>query len=281
MTVKNRRVFELRLGKVGLIVFISGMSVMLFSMFLLGIIVGKHMEAYPERYSSGMAELIRDRLLAAVSKQEKGASPSEDEEKENAQAGGGADFGLTFYDTLGGKRGGAAAGVQTGTAIHKPSDSPAERTSQSGSPGETGSPLAMRGGMMGETAPPIPAGKGEETKLNPPPRRTTARENGMRNPQAGETKHQGKGRFEVQVAAYREKSQAEQLVKKIAAIGYSPRVVMKEIPEKGRWFRVIVGGFESRGAAQEAAGKMTGNIRGLNFVIRSSDGDSNGGGVRQ
>ena len=63
MTAKNRRVFELRLGKVGLIVFISGMSVMLFSMFLLGIIVGKHMEAYPERYSSGITDLIRDGLV--------------------------------------------------------------------------------------------------------------------------------------------------------------------------------------------------------------------------
>lgn len=280
MTVKNRRVFELRLGKVGLIVFISGMSVMLFSMFLLGIIVGKHMEAYPEQYSSGMAELIRDRILAAVSKQEKGASLAEDEEK-NGPAGGGADFGLTFYDTLGGKKGGAAAGVQTGAAIHKPSDTPVKQPSPSGSVAETRSPLAMRGETMGETAPPVPAGEGEGAKPNPRPGGTTARENGMRNPPAGETKLQGKGRFEVQVAAYREKSQAEQLAKKIAAIGFSPRVVMKELPEKGRWFRVIVGGFESRGAAQEAAGKMTGKIRGLKFVIRSSDGDGNGGGARQ
>ena len=111
MTAKNRRVFELRLGKVGLIVFISGMSVMLFSMFLLGIIVGKHMEAYPERYSSGITELIRDRLVRAVSKQEKVTVSAADQDKKDAPAGGGADFGLTFYDTLGGKKGGAAAGV--------------------------------------------------------------------------------------------------------------------------------------------------------------------------
>ena len=89
MTVKNRRVFELRLGKVGLIVFISGMSVMLFSMFLLGIIVGKHMEAYPEQYSSGITELIRDRLLAVVSKQETVASPVADQGKKDTPAGGG------------------------------------------------------------------------------------------------------------------------------------------------------------------------------------------------
>jgi len=103
----------------------------------------------------------------------------------------------------------------------------------------------------------------------------------MRKPPAGETEHRGSGRFEVQVAAYREKAQAEQMVKKMAAMGFSPRVVMKDLPGKGRWFRVIVSGFESRGTAQEAAGKMTAKIRGLKFVIRSSDGDGKGGGVRQ
>ena len=82
--------------------------------------------------------------------------------------------------------------------------------------------------------------------MNPPPGGTPAGEDGMRKPPAGETELQGKGRFEVQVAAYRERSQAERLVKKIAAQGFSPRVVMKELPGKGRWFRVIVGGFESR-----------------------------------
>jgi cell division protein FtsN len=79
------------------------------------------------------------------------------------------------------------------------------------------------------------------------------------------------------VAAYRERSQAEQLVKKIAAMGFSPRIMMKELPGKGRWFRVIVGGFETRGTAQEAAEQMTGKINGLKFVIRSSDRDDNGG----
>jgi cell division protein FtsN len=266
MTVKNRRAFELRLGKVGLIMFISGMSVLLFSMFLLGIIVGKHMEAYPDRYSSGISELIRDRLHAVVSRQEKAASPAADQGKKDAPAGGGADFGLTFYDTLGGKKGGAITGVQTGGAKYKPSDIPAEQVSRTGSAMESGSPAAMQGRTMGDTTHPasVPGG-------------TPAREGGIRKPPAGETELQGKVRFEVQVAAYRERLQAEQLVKKIAAMGFSPQVLMKELPGKGRWFRVIVGGFESRGTAQEAAEQMTGKINGLKFVIRSSDRDDNGG----
>ncbi len=277
MTVKNRRVFELRLGKVGLIVFISGMSVMLFSMFLLGIIIGKHMEAYPERYSSGITDLIRDGLLAAMSKQEKVALPAADQDKKNAPAGEGADFGLTFYDTLGGKKGGAVAGARTGEAKYKPSDIPAEQVSPAGGATETGSSMARYGGTTGETASPVPVGEGEGTRVNPPLGRTTARDGGRQKRPEGETELQVKGRFEVQVAAYRERSQAEQLVKKIAGMGFSPRVVMKELPGKGRWFRVIVGSFESRSTAQEAAEQMTGKISGLKFVIRSSDRGGNGG----
>jgi cell division protein FtsN len=60
-------------------------------------------------------------------------------------------------------------------------------------------------------------------------------------------------------------------------LGFSPRVVMKEIPEKGMWFRVIVGGFESRERAQEAADKMTEKVRGLKCVIRPSGESGNGG----
>jgi cell division septation protein DedD len=277
MTAKNRRVFELRLGKVGLIVFISGMSVMLFSMFLLGIIVGKHMEAYPERYSSGITDLIRDGLVSAVSKQEKVAVSAADQEKKDAPAGGGADFGLTFYNTLGGKKGGAAAGSHAGATKYKPSGIPAEQASPAGSAAETGSPVAVHGGTRDETASLVPVGEGEGTRMNPPPGGTPAGEGTMRKPPTGETELQGKGRFEVQVAAYRERSQAEHLVKRIAAQGFSPRVVMKELPGKGRWFRVIVGGFESRSAAQQAAEQITGKINGLKFVIRSSDRDGDGG----
>ncbi|MEK7826928.1 MAG: hypothetical protein AAB299_04195, partial [Thermodesulfobacteriota bacterium] len=81
MAAKNRRAFELRLGKLGLILFIGGISLLLFSMFLLGILVGKHMEAYPERYSAGMAELIYDRLFASAPQRERAPPPAESSAK--------------------------------------------------------------------------------------------------------------------------------------------------------------------------------------------------------
>ena len=52
------------------------------------------------------------------------------------------------------------------------------------------------------------------------------------------------------------------MVQKFETLGFSPQVVMKELPGKGRWFRVIVGGFENREKAQEAADKLAGKVRG-------------------
>lgn len=240
--MKNRRVFELRLGKVGLTLFISGMSLLLFSVFLLGIVIGKQMEAYPERYSSGIPELIRDSLMAAVSRQGKNAPPAVNQEKQADQTSGGTDFGLTFYDTLGGKKGGAVTGAQAGSSKHRSSE-------------ETPSSATVTGAAKRETVLPGSGGDAGAKKLTPP---------------AEEAGPPGRGSFEVQLAAYRERPQAEELTKKFAGSGFTPRVVMKDLPGKGRWFRVIVGGFESRQTAQDAADQMTGKVRGLKCVIRSS-----------
>ena len=114
MALKNRRIFELKLGKLGLLLFICGMSLLLFSSFLIGVVVGKHMEAYPERYSSGLTELIRDRLLAVPTVA--GGKDAQEVREEK--------FGLTFYDTLGGDKGAAAVGSRIGDAKNKNSEAP-------------------------------------------------------------------------------------------------------------------------------------------------------------
>ena len=85
----------------------------------------------------------------------------------------------------------------------------------------------------------------------------------------------GKGRFEIQVAAYQDNRKAEQTMGKLSPLGFASRVVMKDLPGKGRWFRVIVGGFENREKAKAAADQIAGKIRGVKCVIRSSG--KNGG----
>jgi hypothetical protein len=51
--------------------------------------------------------------------------------------------------------------------------------------------------------------------------------------------------------------------------------MMKDLPGKGIWFRVIVAGFESKEKAKEIAGQMAGQIRGLNWLIRASGNNGN------
>lgn len=274
---KNRRVFELRLGKLGLILFIMGMSFLLFSGFLIGVVVGKHMEAYPEQYAFGMMELIRDRLIAASPKSADKETPEVEEEK----------FNLTFYETLGKKKGGTPSQNRSGDTKNKTPDSSAGQVAPSNGTPRKEPPVASSGDAASQTtlpAPPREGGQNRQTQMKEGPAEAT----GMKNPsvpaatapKAKTSPPAGKGRFEIQAAAYREKRQAEQMVKRFTAMGFSSRVVMKDLREKGRWFRVIVDGFESREKAQEASDRIVANIRGLKCIIRASgsSGNENGNG---
>lgn len=268
MALKNRRLFELRLGKLGLILFIVGMSFLLFSGFLIGVVVGKHMEAYPEQYAFGMMGLIRDRLIAASPKAAKKDAEDVEEEK----------FNLTFYDTLGGKKEGTAPGSRGGDAKIKTPDAPA---GQAAPPAKTlgkEAPVVSPADGVSQTSPPPPAGESGQ-KRQPPLAEEPAGSTGMQNPSAPQTTASpqvktappaGDGRFEIQVAAYRDERQAQRMVKRFAALGFSPHVVMKDLSEKGIWFRVIVGGFESREKAQEGSERIVAKFRGIKCVIRPS-----------
>jgi cell division protein FtsN len=267
MALKNRRIFELRLGKLGLLLFISGMSLLLFSSFLVGVIVGKHMEAYPERYSSGLTELIRDRMLTPVPKVGVKEAKEVGDEK----------FDLTFYETLGGDKGANAVGIRDSDAKNKNSEMPAGQIA----PPVNQPEKEVSAPISGEAESKALASPSRENSLQKQPSLAVgpAKDFGVQKPsvppvpstQKAKTATQAEtGRFEIQAAAYREKQQAEQLVKRLKTFGFSPHVVMKDLPGKGIWFRVIVDGFESRERAKEIAGQLTGKIRGLNCVIRAS-----------
>jgi len=260
MASKNRRIFELRLGKLGLLLFICGMSLLLFSSFLIGVVIGKHMEAYPERYSSGLTELIRDRLLMARTKAgEKGAQEVKEEK-----------FGLTFYETLGGDKGAATVGGRNGEVKDKKSEDPAGQIAPSAALPETKRPAPIPDDAVSKARSAAPPDDGGPVKQAPSEERTAGEAGLLKS-----SDQPGRGRFEIQAAAYREKQQAEQLVKKLKNLGFSPHIVMKELSHKGTWFRVIVPGFESREKAKETAGEMAGKIRGLNCVIRTSGNSGN------
>jgi cell division septation protein DedD len=272
MTVKNRRVFELRLGKVGLVLFISGVSLLLFSFFMLGVVVGKHMEAYPERYAAGILELIREHLLAAAPQEDKRVSLVADPRNGDGLAAG-TETGAPSSDLPTGDKE-PAVYPPGGTADHKLPEAPPGRATSQRDIAVAERSVAKPVGEATEKTPHLSAGEGESKKTALPPEKANGKEGGMRKPPAGEMIKPGRGLFEVQVGAYRERRQAEQLINKFSGLGFTYRVVMKDLPGKGRWYRVIAGGFETREEARGAADRMAEKVGGLRCIIRSTAGEN-------
>jgi len=274
MAAKNRRMFELRLGKLGLALFVGGMSLLLCSMFVLGIVVGKQMEAYPERFSTGVAELIRDRLFSTPPQAAR-TSSSLEVAKRDVPAGGEESVPV---DVPGGKKEGAVSGKAADALKVDPEASVPEAV-PAGKTAIPGAPLGPAAGAGSLAAPPAATGAVKPNRL--PEKKTVESGAGLQAPvkadaAANSQPSPGEGSFEIQVAAYQDRPKAEQAVDKLKPLGYLPRIVQKDLPGKGVWFRVIVGGFESREKAQVAADLIAGKVRGVKCVIRPSR--KNGGG---
>lgn len=58
-------------------------------------------------------------------------------------------------------------------------------------------------------------------------------------------------KFTIQVASFQETTRAEKVSTGLKEKGYQPVISAKELPEKGTWYRVFVGDFDSEEAAKE------------------------------
>jgi cell division protein FtsN len=234
MASKNRRMFELRLGKLGLVLFVGVMSVLLCSMFLLGIFVGKQIEAYPERFSPGVVAFLQANLL-----------PSRSEKV------------VPLMETV--RREPAAAAEEA-----PPAELPGGKKEEAPAPGAA-SPKDQPEPLVPQAVPAVkPPAAGPVVG---------AAAGAAGTAQAGTADGQGspaEGLFEVQVAAYQEQRKAEQMMGKLKPLGFAPRTVEKELPGKGVWYRVVIGGFETREKAKAAADSIAGKLRGVKCVIRSA-----------
>jgi DedD protein len=257
MATKNRRAFELKLGKLGITLFVSGMSLLLFIVFLLGVVAGKHMEAYPERYSGGFTNLVHQRFswLAPQKEEPPQAEPganSDDPTQEEA-------FDLTFYKTLGEKkdknRNAAGEGINDNRASKK--------TAVPAATVKAEPDLHQNNASAGRKS---TGSVSEQPEAKPPV--------SMPHESVGDAGMAAKkGCFEVQAAAYRDVRQAEKVINKLKHLGLTPKIVPKDIPNKGRWFRVIAGNFASRKDAEAASLKIAGKITGVKCVIRYNKGN--------
>ena len=231
MKAKNVRTFELKLGKRALIVFILGISFLLFGVFLLGVSVGKIMDAYPEKVAQGVPHVIMDYL--GWSSKQTGADVAVNEAPKETAAAGDDKMDLTFYDTL---------------ARKKKSENIIDKK-------ETGeAPVTVH-------RTPPPAVKPEQESQQKP-------SSAIINGQPPVKPSPSKVKYQIQVVSLKQKEKADQLRKKLVKLGYSPHIVTAELKGRGKWFRVVLDGFESQEQAQGVASSVSKKVGNVSCVVR-------------
>ncbi len=273
MAIKNIRSFEFKLGKLGLILLITGMGILVFGAFVLGVSVGKDIDTYPDKIVRGIPRLITEGI-GLLSSKGKSAGDSKAQDK--------ASLDLTFYDTLT-KKGTAATELivqenkdETSTpaviVAPAPPAVPATPSLPSAAPvaPNTNLPPAAPGT---KSMPTVPTAKDVPPKpVNTMPAVTPPKA----KVGAAEPKYQGAGiatsaYFSIQVVSYDERAKANQLQKKLQGMGYKAEVSEMDISGKGKWYRVMVNNYQTRKEAEIAADNIKKKVSGLNCIIRQGD----------
>jgi len=221
MVTRNPKNFEFKLGKQGFLLFVGGMSLLLFAVFIIGVMVGVHIDAYPEKIAQSIPAIIRRQLSHPAATTSKVATVREEakappvSEENNVVAPLPDPF--VAKDDLPAGTAGAEEKKARVTVPTDPGD--AARTLQT--PAAADTPL----------------------------------------PEAG-------GKYSVQVGSFKSQKVAKRFCSKITPLGFKPRVAMVELPNKGKWFRVIVEGFATHDEARQAADILAKNIKGVNGIVR-------------
>ncbi len=244
MATNNRRPFEVKLGKLGIVLFVSGMSLFMFVVFLFGVMVGKHLDAYPERYAGGFVDLVRGRFSRPDSPSKTSAGTGLTADPDQAKQA----FDFSFYRTLGEENGrsrsiGGEHTEKNPAADKAVSPDVKDKKISSNSTASGGPGLKRPEAAKSEPAP-------SEQRL------------------AQADSKSRKGLFEVQVASCRDVHQAERIVVKLKGLGFDPRIEPKDIPDKGKWFRVIAGDFADKDAARAASAKIEQRLARVKCIIR-------------
>ena len=64
-------------------------------------------------------------------------------------------------------------------------------------------------------------------------------------------------RYSVQIGSYPNMAEATKVVERWKTKGYPAYLMIADIPDRGRWYRVRIGGFETRGEAARYMGDFT------------------------
>jgi cell division protein FtsN len=241
---KNIHAFELKLGKRALILFVIGMSCLLFIVFLFGVTIGKNIDTYPERYTRGLSGAFVEKMGWSSKKAVETAETVAELPKEQTKA------------------------VEEEKGIEEKKEPVAipPRTEE-----KQPLPQAMIPARE-QKIPKPPAVVPTQAKKPPAPKAVASakEQKPPATPAVNNSKKQTppvKERYQVQVVSYKEKEKAEQLRKKLAAQGFKPVIAVTDLKEKGKWYRVTLDGYDSKEQAQKAAESVAGKNKGVNCAV--------------
>jgi cell division protein FtsN len=203
----RKRDFELKLGKLGVVLFTLGISCLLLASFIFGVMVGLNIESAPEDIAKSIPRLIKQKIAKTP---EDGESPKQEggqeEGPKRALTGEKDDLKLSYFDTL----------TKKSDAV-KPS---------------------------------------VELKDKKEP-----------SPKTAEKTPAAKGKFILQVVSMQDRSKAEEMRGTLIQMGYDPIVDVAEIPNKGKWYRVKLRGFETREDARRVAQEIERKLKGVQCLV--------------
>lgn len=231
---KTGKRFRIELGITRLLFFSFGLVFVLAWMFVFGVLVGRGLPLVDSGDHSLRAELMRFIGLGEeVRPPAKNAAQTWESPQKMRES-------LTYYESF-------SKGTDpiSGKPLNKVPDSPPEPKQ--------------------EPARPLPATAQADLEASKPPDAQSAES--PQNPRT-EAVAEVTGHFTLLAASVKDASNAENFVKKLQEKGYSPRLETVDMPESGRWTRVLVGSFDSREEALKFAADFNRkeNLQGL--VIR-------------
>lgn len=240
MLPRKGKDFELKLGKLGLTVFVLGMSLALLGVFAFGVKVGKDIDSYPARIV-GIIPGLQGKVLA---------KPEAPDKKTEGAGEKGGNFKLGFYDSLAGKK----ADSPVDDNVQPPQD-PAQPPRPEAPPGAAQS---VPGGNAAQAAPQSAVVK-PEPKPESAPRKAEETKTEARKPE--------KGKFFIQVAALNSEAKAKDLKAKLVKLGYSPKLETVSNKAKGKVCRIRIMGFATQQDAAKVMGKLEKQVPGTKCLI--------------
>ncbi len=260
MAPGNIKKFELKLGRGGLAIIIAGMAVLLCVFFLIGVHVGKDIDAHPEKISS-----LPKRVLALFWKPAKvGISPPAPEVRET-EPGPAESSDLASYNHPTDSR--AKTQEEPAPVPKKPQDGflpDSSGVTHVVPPASATAPEAEkpREEKPREEKPVVPVPEVKKEAVVRPHKET------VQKPAASKTE------FIVHVASFKDRKKAFEVLKTVADMKYpSSRVIQVEIQGKGIWYRVVVSGFDTQAKAQVAADKISKKVNTKAIVLSVETGE--------